>query len=215
MLPGARNDGHGITPRLQRGARARDLIYAKGRTADHAIILCQGTALRFNRLSDGRRKIHSVLLSGDPISPSMFFERSLPFSVEALTDCRFSVFDHAELRPVLESSPDLVLSLLQAFRDEENDAREHALDLALRTAQERVSHIMLGLMERVKLRHVIRDGRYPFPLRQQDIADFAGLSVAHVNRVIADLRKAKIVEISQGVLTVFNPESLRAIGEIQ
>ena len=101
-----------------------------------------------------------------------------------------------------------------ACEEDGNDMREQSINLAVRSAQERVAHLILRLTERMNARHVIKESRYPFPLRQQDIAEFTGLSLAHVNRVIADLRKAGLIELSHGTLAVLNLELLRAIGEL-
>jgi hypothetical protein len=43
---------------------------------------------------------------------------------------------------------------------------------------------LLRLMQRIANKSVIRDQRYPFPLRQQHIAECVGLTPTHVSRVI-------------------------------
>jgi CRP-like cAMP-binding protein len=98
---------------------------------------------------------------------------------------------------------------------DERDTRKHSVALALGTAHERVVELILQFTERMSTRHVIKDGRYPFPFRQQDISEFTGLSLAHVNRVLADLRKAELIAFSQGMLRILNLESLRAIGDLE
>jgi CRP-like cAMP-binding protein len=202
-------------PHLQQGARARDLIYSQGRPSNNLIILCYGVAFRFNRLVDGRRKIHSFLQSGDPISITSFFEDTLPFSVEALTDSRFSLFNREELQRLVGLNSQVLPAIAKVCVSDERDTRKHSVALALGTAHERVVELILQFTERMSTRHVIKDGRYPFPFRQQDISEFTGLSLAHVNRVLADLRKAELIAFSQGMLRILNLESLRAIGDLE
>jgi CRP-like cAMP-binding protein len=202
-------------PHSQRGARARALIYSQGTSSNDFMILCYGVAFRFNRLQDGRRKIHSFLQSGDPVSITSFFKRTLPFSVEALTDVRFSLFKRAELQEMIGLNPRLLPAIANVCVSDEMDMREQAIDLAMRSAEERVAHLILRFIERMDARHVIKDGRYPFPLLQQDIAEFTGVSLTHANRVIVNLRKAGLIEFSQGMLRILNLESLRAIGDLE
>jgi CRP/FNR family transcriptional regulator, anaerobic regulatory protein len=213
IVPHSLGNEFGVLPRTQRGARARELVYTKGRRTDDVLILCYGVAFSFNSLPNGRRKIHSFLLSGDPISVTSIFRDELPYSVEALTDVRFSLFQRSDLMALLAPNAKLLPALARSCVEEENETREQLIDLALRSAQERIARLILRLTERMRTRQVIKDNRYPFPFRQQDIAEFVGLSLAHVNRVVSDLRRSGLIELAQGTLTVSDYDALKAIGE--
>jgi CRP-like cAMP-binding protein len=51
------------------------------------------------------------------------------------------------------------------------------------------------------------------PLTQENIADVAGLTVVHVNRVLQDLRVAGIISFQQRILTVHDWARLCARAE--
>ena len=70
-------------------------------------------------------------------------------------------------------------------------------------------------MPRIAARNVIREHRYPFPLRQQHIADAVGLTPVHVSRVFSQFRERRIVTLSEGVLAVFNVAELEKIGSLR
>jgi len=70
-------------------------------------------------------------------------------------------------------------------------------------------------MPRIAARNVIREQRYPFPLRQQHIADAVGLTSVHVSRIFGLFRDRRIVTLSEGVLQVFNLPELERIGSLQ
>jgi CRP/FNR family transcriptional regulator len=70
-------------------------------------------------------------------------------------------------------------------------------------------------MPRIAARNVIREQRYPFPLRQQHIADAVGLTSVHVSRIFSLFRDRRIVTLSDGVLQVFNLPELERIGSLQ
>jgi CRP-like cAMP-binding protein len=61
---------------------------------------------------------------------------------------------------------------------------------------------------------VIREQRYPFPLRQQHIADAVGVTPVHVNRILSRFRDRGLVELSDCVLQVFNLPELERIGSL-
>ena len=84
----------------------------------------------------------------------------------------------------------------------------------LHSAEERIAYLLLHLTQRIAARSVIRDQRYPFPLRQQHIADAVGLTPVHVSRVFGLFRDRGIAELSDGVLQVFNLRELEHIGSL-
>ena len=83
-----------------------------------------------------------------------------------------------------------------------------------RSAEERIAYLFLHLMQRIAARSVIREQRYPFPLRQQHIADAVGLTPVHMSRVVSLFRERGLVELSDGVLKVFNLPELQRIGSL-
>jgi CRP-like cAMP-binding protein len=69
-------------------------------------------------------------------------------------------------------------------------------------------------MKRVGERSVIRDNRYPLPLRQQDIAEAVGLTPVHVSRILGVFREKGIADLSNGLLEVFNMRELQRLASV-
>jgi CRP-like cAMP-binding protein len=82
------------------------------------------------------------------------------------------------------------------------------------SAEERIAYLLLHLTRRIAARSVTREQRYPFPLRQQHIADAVGLTPVHVSRVLSLFRDRGIVGLSDGILQVFHPHELERIGSL-
>ena len=55
-----------------------------------------------------------------------------------------------------------------------------------------------------RVRNLVHDDQFDFPLRQRHIADATGLTVVHVNRVVGNLRRLGIIEIKGRTMTVHN-----------
>jgi CRP-like cAMP-binding protein len=55
----------------------------------------------------------------------------------------------------------------------------------------------------------------PFPLRQRLIAEIAGLTPEHVNRVMRSFREAGLIETGKESVTILNVEKFRRIGELR
>ncbi len=175
-------------------------------------MLCDGWAFRFFQLPDGRRQILNFLLPGDLFSAVMVFEERFFFAAQALTDVRFSAFRRKEIQAKLVIYPAISQAISKSCVSEINDSDELLAALGQRTAEERIAYLFLHLMKQIAIRSVIRDQRYPFPLRQQHIAETVGLTPVHVNRVIGLFRDRGLLELSGGVLQVLNLPELERIG---
>lgn len=79
------------------------------------------------------------------------------------------------------------------------------------SAEERIAYLFLHLTKRIAARNVIRDERYPIPLRQQHIANATGLTPVHVSRTLRLFREHKIVEFSSGILKVLDPPQFETL----
>jgi CRP/FNR family transcriptional regulator len=54
-----------------------------------------------------------------------------------------------------------------------------------------------------------------FPLRQHHIADATGLTPVHVSKVLSELRRRGLVEISDRTLTVHDLAGLRSVAIVR
>lgn len=175
-------------------------------------ILCYGWAVGYVRLPDGRRQILSILLAGDLFSSKLIFKETPHFAVQSLTDARFSRISRADLKARLDRNPNALGALAKVCVEEGTAADDLLIDLGRRSADERIARLILSVTERLRSRVVIREERYPFPLRQQDIADVVGLTPVHVSRVIKKFRQTGLIEWAGGSLTIVDPVGLRRIG---
>lgn len=194
------------------GADAHRQILLRGVPNEDVYILCYGWAVGFVRLPDGRRQILSILLAGDLFSSKLIFEEAPYFGVQSLTDVRFSRINRADLKARLGRNPKALDALAKVCGAEGKAADDLLIDLGRRSADERVARLILSVTERLRSRVVIREERYPFPLRQQDIADVVGLTPVHVSRVITKFRQIGLIELGGGSLTIVDPVGLRRIG---
>lgn len=195
--------------------RAGEQIAVRNQVSSDVFVLCAGWAFRYFQLSDGRRQILQFLLPGDVFSPITIFEKAFYFSVKALTQVRLSAFARSEIHARIAANSGIRGAIAKACIAETHDAAELSTALGQLSAEERIAYLLLHLMPRIAARNVIREQRYPFPLRQQHIADAVGLTPVHVSRVFSQLRERRILALSEGVLTVSNLAELEKIGSLK
>ena len=194
-----------------RQVRANESIIARGDLSEYVYVLCDGWAFRYNQLSDGRRQILNILLAGDLFSAITVFEDKLNFFVRTLTEVRISLFKRAEVKTRLAVNPAISAALTRSCIAQNNDIDELLTAVGQCSAEERLAYLFLHLMKRIAARSVIREQRYRFPLRQQNIAETVGLTPVHVSRIVGLFRDRGIIDMSGGFLTVLNLAELERI----
>jgi CRP-like cAMP-binding protein len=195
-------------------AEANEVIYSREAMPGEVFAVCQGWALRFVELIDGRRQNLAVLLPGD-ISVAALFEDKLHFSVQAITKLRITRFTRADLKKRILSDVHTFELMGRAFATELQDVDERAVDLGRRTAEERVTHLILGLVDRMSGHRVRPNHPYVFPLLQRHIADLTGLTPVHVSRVMTEFRNAGLMKLAKGFLTITHLAELEQIARLK
>jgi len=176
--------------------------------------ICSGWVACTAILPDGRRQILAFLLPGDLVSTVALFGRGLPYAVQAITDVRYFAVDCAALRARLLADAELFRRFFALWAEEKERADELAIDLGRRSADERIARLILNLMRRLRARNLVHDETFEFPLRQRHIADAAGLTPVHVNRVISEFRQRGLIKTTNRFLTVLKPSDLRRIASM-
>jgi CRP-like cAMP-binding protein len=185
-----------------RATAARRNIYRAGEPNEGVLVICEGWAVRFVQLPNGKRQVLSVVMPGELVSATSIFERHLPFSIQALTDVRYCYFPFADIRARLRGNADLFDAWLRLAAAEQRDADRRLVELGQRDAQERIAALLVHVMARCEERGEGRSDEFPFPLNQQHIADFTGLTPVHTCRVLSFLRKNRICDVKRGAVKV-------------
>lgn len=193
--------------------QARRTIWREGEALARVPVICQGWAATAKTLSDGRRQILSFLLPGDLVSAVLIFAPVSQCSIEAITDVRYRLFPREEIKTALSRRPDLFAAVSRIWSEETTRADRLAIDLGRRGAAERIASLILMLSERLLRRGMMQNQTMDFPLRQHHIADAVGLTVVHVGTVLAEFRRAGLVEITERSLTILDPAGLRRIAD--
>jgi CRP-like cAMP-binding protein len=195
-----------------RAIAARQNIYRAGEPGEGVLVICKGWAVRFIQLPNGKRQILSVLLPGDLVGPTVIVDGQFAFSVQALTDVRYCYLPFAEVRARIRENPSLFDLWLSLTAAELRDADKRLVDLGRRTAQERIAALIVHVMLRCEQRGEVVGDEFPFPLSQQQIADFTGLTPVHTCRVLSALRRSAVCEVAQGAVTIRNRSELQRMG---
>jgi len=174
---------------------ARDAeIYAEGDRADCWFKVVSGTVRLCKLMADGRRHISDFLLAGDCFGLDGVGERI--FAAEAVGDVVVMRFDRAATERLIDARPEFARRICNMALRNLAHAQTRLLLLGRMTAPERVVSFLLELAERRDVLRVL-----DVPMSRNDIADYLGLTIETVCRVLSALKR-------DGAIAIPNPHRI-------
>jgi CRP-like cAMP-binding protein len=197
----------GLHRRKKRFGRHRDII-AQGRPYRSVFILCNGFVCQYKILSDGKRQVLNLGLPGDLIGlPACCFENAVN-AARSLTEVVVAPVPFQTLYDLFARFRRVAVALFWVSAREAAISEEHLVNVGRRSAYERLAHLILELLVRLRDVGLANELSYSLPLTQELIADVLGLSGPHVSRLLRLLREEGLITIDGHRLTVIDLGSL-------
>ena len=186
-------------------------LIREGDEAKHVFNITSGSVRVYKLLPDGRRQITGFLFAGDFLG--LATGQTYVFSAEAIepaTACRFRKSDY---RTLIRETPALEAALLDRATHELAAAQNQMLLLGRKTALERIATFLLDLPGHDPAR-ATTEGLVRLPMTRSEIADYLGLTIETVSRVLTKLKTSGVIRlISLTELQIENAERLKALAD--
>jgi CRP/FNR family transcriptional regulator, nitrogen fixation regulation protein len=184
-----------------------DEIYAEGDGSDCWYKVVSGTVRVCKLLADGRRHIAEFCLSGDCFGVDGGGERG--YSAEAVDDVIVMRYQRKATERLIDQNPALARHLRDAMLRDLANAHGRTLLLGRMTATERVATFLLEMFDR---RDRTRGLELPMP--RTDIADYLGLTIETVCRILSLFKRDGVIVIpSPHRIELLDRDALEALGE--
>lgn len=184
------------------------VLTREGDAAPYVFNITSGSLRVYKLLPDGRRQITGFLFAGDFLG--LAIGELYVFSAEAMEPTTVCRFRKGPFRALVESSPPLEHMLLHRTSHELAAAQNQMLLLGRKTAIERMASFLLDLPGHDPARPTA-PGHVRLPMKRGEIADYLGLTIETVSRVLTRMRTKGIISLpSQNDLIVERPDLLRA-----
>jgi CRP-like cAMP-binding protein len=188
-------------------AAGKEVVY-EGQQQHSAYVLREGWACSYKRLRDGGRQIIDIQVPGDFLGLRSLLLRTSDHSFVTLTDVEVCKINTDGVLDMLRGAPRLAGALLWAASRDQAMVVEHLVGIGRRDAFERTAHFLLELGARLKLVGYGKGDSFDCPISQSVLADTLGMTAIHLNRVLRQLREAKVVFFRDG--KVVFPDVARA-----
>lgn len=188
----------------------RKTLFHQGDEAQNLYVVTSGTLRLYQMLADGRRQVIGFAIPGDLLGFPMADHND--YSADALDPVYLCQFPRPEFLQLLNRHTHILSALLQVTHDELLRARDQLALISQKNAERKMAQFLLtyrGRQNRADGNSAILPVRIP----QADIADFLGLTIETVNRVLARFMRAKTILVTESGIELLNLPRLHALAE--
>jgi CRP/FNR family nitrogen fixation transcriptional regulator len=195
----------GIKVRFSRN----ETIFNDGDEAKNCYKVISGTIRLCKHMSDGRRQIADFLLAGDFFGFMQF--GTYKFTAEAVGDVVLMCYPQGQVARLSGAMPNLRGRLLVLLSQRLLGMQDHLVMLGRQTAKERVASFLIHIAERSDAEEGLA---FDLPMSRQDIADYLGLTIETVCRMLSELKRERIIAIPDASQIVLKDlEALQTLAE--
>jgi CRP-like cAMP-binding protein len=193
---------------------ARDTrIFDQGERAGRAHALLSGCVRISQTGSDGDEILVRLIGPGEIFGCVPILTDGLyPADATVMADSVEVSWDTADLLALMRRHSAVALNMVAVLGKRIGEAQERLRELATQSADRRVAHTLLRLMDQAGCK--TEDGiRIEFPLRRKDIADIAGTTLHTASRILAGWERRGLLVSQSQHLILSSPSELGRIAE--
>lgn len=188
-------------------------LVREGQRANECSLLLRGFAFRQKLLRNGSRQIISIHIPTEFIDLQNGLLGVADHNVQSVDGAEVASIPRSMLIELAEARPAIRLAMWTDTLIDASIFREWVVNVGRRDSRARIAHLLCELAFRLKGIGNGQNGRYDFPLTQEQLADATGLTSVHTNRTLQSLRKAGLIQLTGRSLAVLDWKGLREVGD--
>ncbi|WP_237152028.1 Crp/Fnr family transcriptional regulator [Oryzibacter oryziterrae] len=176
---------------------SHDILFHEDDPATNLYEIASGQIMLYRLLADGRRQVVDILSEGDLFGHSM--TGLYDCSAEALMPCEVRILDRRDI----EQSSELLGHVNRCLMSRIEVLHSHAVLLGRKSATERVASFLMrfvpgrGVVGCSGPKADVDQQVVVLKMTRQEIADYLGLTIETVSRVLSDLKRRGIISIEK------------------
>ena len=192
----------------RRGAVPQEVVFRQGEASDWLFVVRAGQVKLSVSGSDGREQIMRIAIAGQLIGYDTVDELHHPYTATALTPVRLCGIRHRDLLRVLEQNLEVSRRMVQLLNQELSQAQALIHILGQKSSTEKIALFLLSLVPEHS--RAEPQTEMALPLSRQEIADMLGLTVETVSRLMAELKRERIIDAPRGHIRILDRKGLHA-----
>lgn len=192
---------------------SRRLLYREGDVVEESYTLFQGWVMLFKMLPDGKRQVLRFALPGDFLGARG--GKPVNHSALAITESVLCAFPQDKLDQLFSERSEIAASLVGIQQRDMAQCYNHMMSVGQKSAIESIAGMLIDLYDRcIECHNTAQPEAIWFPLSQEEIADYAGITLVHVSRVIKELRDQGVLENGHRKVRILDTSELRQIANM-
>lgn len=188
-------------------------IVREGEPSEMCALLLSGIAYRHKVTGEGQRQIVSVHMPGEFLDLQNSLLDVADHNVQTLTRCEVAAVPVAALRSLAQDRPRIGRAMWIETLVDAAVFREWIVNVGRRDSISRIAHLLCELALRLEEAGLAHGHRYELPMTQEQIADCAGLTPVHVNRVLKELGRLGLIDREKRSISIVDWNRLREKGD--
>jgi CRP-like cAMP-binding protein len=186
-----------------------ETIFNDGDEAKNCYKVISGAVRLCKHMNDGRRQIADFLVAGDFFGFMQF--GTYKFTAEAVGDVVLVCYPQGQVARLSTAMPNLRGRLLVLQSQRLLAMQDHLVMLGRQTAKERIASFLLHIVERCDAEEGLA---FDLPMSRQDIADYLGLTIETVCRMLSELKRERTIAIPNANQIILNDsDALQVLAE--
>jgi CRP-like cAMP-binding protein len=200
-------------PHSRRTVERDGYLVRDGDVPSHCHLLISGFAYRHKVIANGARQILSIHMRGEFVDLENLLLERADHNVQVLNRAEIVAIPRPALQALAQNHPGLARAMWLDTMIDASIHREWVVNVGRRDATSRVAHLLCELSLRIEAAGVADKHRFDLPLTQEQIADCAGLTAVHVNRVLRSLRDDGLIHLNLRSLKIVDWAGLCTVGD--
>ncbi len=196
-----------------RGLAADEDLIRQGDAPNVSVLVLTGMVARYHLLEDGRRQYLSYHMAGDmPDSQALFIDK-MDHAVCSIGAAAVALLPHKELIAAFDRRPSFGFAVWRETLIDAAIFRDAITNNSARAMPVRMAHLFCELFYRARVTGLTEGDRLSAPITLPQLGETLGMSIATVNRTLAELRASGTVDFRNGELEVKSWSGLTELGQ--
>ncbi|MFT4053962.1 MAG: Crp/Fnr family transcriptional regulator [Novosphingobium sp.] len=192
---------------------ARKIVIRSRTRLQESTLLVEGFMSRYIDDRNGLRQLVAIHVPGDFVDLHAYPLQTLDHDVATMTSATIAIVRHEALDAIIHEQPQMSRKLWFSTLIDAAIHRAWLFRLGRLDAVGRIAHFLCETNARLFSAGLSDGRRFALPLTQTDIAEICGLTNVHVNRVMRQLREAKVCVFRSSLVEILDIEQLVKLGQ--
>lgn len=180
---------------------------------EHASLIVDGLVGRFDQNSKGLRQITAIHIPGDMANLHSVVQPQATSALQALSVATIFRVPHDAIRIATVRLPGIAEALWRDCMVDNAVLSKWVVNVGRSDARSRLAHILCEMATRLKAPTEAGVFAFSFAVTQFQLADAAGLTGVHVNRVLRSLREQNLADVRGREVKVLDWRGLTKAGD--